>query len=69
MKFDLLTGSPAWADNAELARRVEAAVFSGMLYTDTSQVPWMQISHASPAAPSLTFTDRKSTRLNSSHRS
>ena len=56
MEFDLMTGSATWADNADLARRVEAAGFSGMLYTETSQVPWMQISHAAAAAPSLTFT-------------
>ena len=56
MEFDLMTGSATWAANADLARRVEAAGFSGMLYTETSQVPWMQISAAATAAPSLTFT-------------
>ena len=56
MDFDLMTGSATWAENADLARRVEAAGFSGMLYTETSQVPWMQIAAAASAAPSLTFT-------------
>ncbi len=51
-----MTGGCNWADNAELARLLEGAGFSGMLYTETSQVPWMQIAAASMAAPSLYFT-------------
>ncbi|MEK9838073.1 MAG: TIGR03617 family F420-dependent LLM class oxidoreductase [Ilumatobacter sp.] len=56
MEFDLMTGSATWSHNADLARRLEAVGFSGMLYTETSQVPWMQIAAAATAAPSLTFT-------------
>ena len=56
MEFDLMTGSTTWAQSAELARNIEAAGFSGMLYTETGQVPWMQLAAAATAAPSLTFT-------------
>lgn len=56
MEFDLMTGATTWAGAAELARTVEAANFSGMLFTETSQTPWMSIATAAQAAPSLTFT-------------
>ncbi len=51
-----MTGSSTWGESADLARKLEEAGFSGMLYTETSQVPWMQIAAASMAAPSLFFT-------------
>ncbi len=56
MQFDLMTGSQRWSDAAELAKTLEAEGFSGMLYTETGHVPWMQIAAAAMAAPSLTFT-------------
>ncbi len=56
MDIDLMTGSSTWAEAADLARKLESAGFSGMLYTETSQVPWMQIAAAATAAPSLYFT-------------
>ena len=56
MEFDLMTGSSTWGEAAELAQAVEGAGFSGMLYTETGQVPWMQLAAAAMAAPSLTFT-------------
>ncbi len=56
MEFDLMTGSSTWSDAAELARTAQEAGFSGMLYTETGQVPWMQIVAAAMAAPGLTFT-------------
>ncbi len=56
MHFDLMTGSSSWHDAAKLARDVQAAGFSGMLYTETGQVPWMQLTAAAMAAPELTFT-------------
>ena len=40
---------------AALARALEANGFSGMLYTETSEVPWMKITAASMAAPNLHF--------------
>ncbi|MEM9465185.1 MAG: TIGR03617 family F420-dependent LLM class oxidoreductase [Actinomycetota bacterium] len=51
-----MTGASTWDDAAELARLLEGAGFSGMLYTETTQVPWMQIAAAAGAAPSLFFT-------------
>ncbi len=56
MEFDLMTGSMTWAGSAELARGLEKAGFSGILYTETGQVPWMQLAAAATAAPSLTYT-------------
>ncbi|WP_419842434.1 TIGR03617 family F420-dependent LLM class oxidoreductase [Candidatus Poriferisodalis sp.] len=56
MELDLMTGSSTWSDAAELARTAERVGFSGMLYTETGQVPWMQLAAAAMAAPSLTFT-------------
>ena len=51
-----MTGPGSWADAAALATAVEGAGFSGMLWTETTQVPWMQIATAAQAAPSLHFT-------------
>lgn len=51
-----MTGGGSWNDTADLARKLEGAGFSGMLFTETSLVPWMQIASAAMAAPELTFT-------------
>lgn len=51
-----MTGGRTWAENADLARQLQGAGFSGLLYTETSQVPWMQIAAASMAAPELYFS-------------
>lgn len=56
MEIDLMTGGLSWQDSADLARKLADANFSGMLYTETSQVPWMQIAAAAMAAPDLFFT-------------
>lgn len=56
MHIDFMTGAARWDEAADLARRVEGAGFSGLLFTETSQVPWMQIAAAAMAAPELTFT-------------
>jgi len=56
VEIDLMTGSSTWAESAELARALQGAGFSGMLYTETTQVPWMQIAAASMAAPELAFS-------------
>jgi len=55
MEFDLMAPTAGWAETAELARTIEAAGFSGMLFTETSQTPWGQITAASLAAPTLQF--------------
>ena len=56
MQFDLMTGNLSWRRSAELAQALEDAGFSGMLFTEAGSVPWMQISSASQAAPSLEFS-------------
>jgi probable F420-dependent oxidoreductase len=56
MRFDLMTGATTWREAAQLARDVEGAGFSGMLFTETTQTPWMSIAAAATAAPSLVFT-------------
>ncbi|MBV1876922.1 MAG: TIGR03617 family F420-dependent LLM class oxidoreductase [Pseudomonadales bacterium] len=56
MEFDLMTGGLTWKKSAELAVRLEAAGFSGMLFTEGGQVPWMMIAAAATAAPSLSFS-------------
>ncbi len=56
MEFDLMTRYASWQETANLARNLEGAGYSGMLYTETSQVPWMMIAAAATAAPSLTFS-------------
>lgn len=56
MEFDLMTGSQSWKKSADLARRIEEAGFSGMLFTESGQVPWMMIAAAAMAAPTLSFS-------------
>ncbi|MHB1138612.1 MAG: TIGR03617 family F420-dependent LLM class oxidoreductase [Microthrixaceae bacterium] len=56
MDFDLMVGPSSWADAAALARRAEAADFSGMVFTETGQTPWMSIAAAAAAAPTLEFS-------------
>ncbi len=51
-----MTGAASWEDQAATARLLEASNFSGMLFTETSQVPWMQIAAAATAAPELSFS-------------
>ena len=53
MEFDLMTGGLTWKESAELATDLEAAGFSGMLFTEAGNVPWMMIQAAAMAAPSL----------------
>lgn len=56
MEFDVMTRATTWQHVADLARRTEAAGFSGMLFTEGHQVPWMNIAAAALAAPSLHFS-------------
>lgn len=56
MQIDLMTGSASWSEAAELAVTVQDAGFSGLCFTETSQVPWMQIAAAAMAAEELYFT-------------
>ena len=63
MRFDLMVGATTWAASAQLARDVEAQGFSGMLFTETSQTPWMSIAAAATAAPDAGVHDRHRGRL------
>jgi len=56
MEIDLMTGGKSWAEAASLATELQGAGFSGLLWTETSSVPWMQIAAAATAAPELYFT-------------
>ena len=56
MEFDVMVGPSTWAAAADLAREVEGAGFSGMVFTETAQTPWMSIAAAATAAPTLTFS-------------
>ena len=56
MHFDVMVGPCSWTEAADLARRVEAAGFSGMVFTETGQTPWMSIAAAAAAAPTLMFS-------------
>lgn len=53
MRFDLMTGATTWAGAAQLARDAEGAGFSGLVFTETSQTPWMSMAAAATAAPTL----------------
>jgi probable F420-dependent oxidoreductase len=56
MEIDVMSGPNDWETAARLARAAEEANFSGLLFTETSQVPWMQIAVASRAARNLFFS-------------
>ncbi|MBT8239962.1 MAG: LLM class flavin-dependent oxidoreductase, partial [Acidimicrobiia bacterium] len=53
MHFDVMVGPGSWDHTIELARNIESVGFSGLLFTETSSVPWMRIAAAARAAPSL----------------
>ncbi len=56
MEFDLMARASNWENSADLAQRLEGAGFSGMLVTESSQVPWMAIAAAAMAAKKLEFS-------------
>jgi probable F420-dependent oxidoreductase len=56
MDFDLMTGGLTWKESAELATGLESAGFSGMLFTEAGNVPWMMIQAAAMVAPKLSFS-------------
>lgn len=53
MELDAMTRADSWDNVAQLARDVESAGFSGLLFTEGAQVPWMMIATAANAAPTL----------------
>lgn len=56
MHFDLMVGPKPWDRSAETARRAQESGFSGMVFTETAQTPWMSLAAAAAAAPDLTFS-------------
>ena len=56
MKFDLMVGNMSWQKSAEMAAELQETGFSGMLFTEAGQVPWMMIAAAATAAPKLEFS-------------
>ena len=56
MRFDLMVAGRSWARTAQLAGELETAGFSGVLFTEQSQTPWMSICAAAMAAPALEFS-------------
>lgn len=56
MNLDVMVGPSSWEETVTLARNIEQVGFAGMLFTETSSVPWMRITAAAMAAPSLFFT-------------
>ena len=56
MDFDLKAGTGTWSEAAQLARQAHSLGFSGLLFTEASQTPWMSIAAAAMAAPELTFS-------------
>ncbi len=48
-----MMGARPWEQTAVLARKAESAGFSGLLFTEQTQAPWMAITAAAIAAPSL----------------
>ena len=53
MDFDIMTSPQSWSDIATLARIADVNGYSGLVFTETSEVPWMKIAAASIAAPRL----------------
>lgn len=55
VRFDLMMPGRTWTDTAAMARTAQAHGFSGMVFTEQTQTPWMSITAASLAAPGLEF--------------
>lgn len=53
MQIDVMTSPAAWDDVQKLAADIEHAGFSGMVFTEMSQAPWLSIAAAHHAAPTL----------------
>src|SRR5215813_7504057 len=56
MQFDVLAKADSWENTIRRARDLESVGVSGMLFTETGQVPWMVIPAAAQAAPSLHYS-------------
>jgi probable F420-dependent oxidoreductase len=56
MDIDIMTGPCRWTDAQRLATAAEDQGFSGLLWTETSQTPWMQMAAAAMATTDLQFS-------------
>jgi probable F420-dependent oxidoreductase len=56
MEFDVKTGVDSWANTAAFARDMADNGVSGLLFTESGQVPWMMLTAAALAAPRLEFS-------------
>lgn len=56
MEFDVKTGPDSWESIASFSRDMAGIGVSGMLFTESGQVPWMMIAAAALTAPSLHFS-------------
>ncbi len=53
MHIDVMTEPASWADVQRLAGAIERAGFSGMVFTEMRQPPWVSVVAAHQAAPTL----------------
>lgn len=53
MHLDVMTEPAGWADVQRLANEADAAGFSGLVFTEMRQPPWLSIAAAHLAAPNL----------------
>jgi alkanesulfonate monooxygenase SsuD/methylene tetrahydromethanopterin reductase-like flavin-dependent oxidoreductase (luciferase family) len=56
MEFDVKTGVDTWTNTAAFARDMADNGVSGLLFTESGQVPWMMLTAAALAAPRLEFS-------------
>jgi probable F420-dependent oxidoreductase len=56
MKFDVKTVADSWENVVSFARDMEGAGVSGLLFTESGQVPWMMVAAAAMAAPTLDYS-------------
>lgn len=56
MKIDLMVGAASWEKTASIAKAIEEVGFSGMVFTETSNVPWMAIAASAMATSRLEFS-------------
>lgn len=53
MRFDLMVSGRTWEQTAASARLAQSNGFSGLVFTEQSQTPWMAMAAAALAAPDL----------------
>ncbi|NKB59670.1 MAG: TIGR03617 family F420-dependent LLM class oxidoreductase [Alphaproteobacteria bacterium] len=56
MEFDIKTAADTWDNIGAFARDMESIGASGLLFTESGQVPWMMVAAAAMAAPSLDYS-------------